>query len=326
MKILVTGGAGYIGSHMIAELAEKGHTPIAFDNLSTGNLKAVICPDFYNGDIRDSDNLDRVFNEHAIDAVIHFAASSLVGESMEVPLKYYNNNVSGTASLLDAMNRHNVKKIIFSSTAAVYGDSEEIPITEDVITKPGNPYGETKLAMERMIAWTARATGIKYVSLRYFNACGAHKSGDIGEWRSNETHLIPIVLQYVMGIRDTLKVYGNDYNTKDGTCIRDYIHVTDLAKAHIAALNYLVNGGKSDIFNLGMGKGFSVLEIIKTAETVTGESINYDIADRRQGDPAVLIASNNKAREILSWKCMINDPVEIIKDAWNFYTRHPGGY
>lgn len=326
MNVLVTGGAGYIGSHMIAELMENGHVPIAFDNLSTGNRKAVLCDRFYQGDIRNSVDLDRVFTENKIDAVIHFAASSLVGESMEKPLVYYNNNVHGTATLLEAMGRHGVSNIVFSSTAAVYGEADEVPISEKTPVKPKSPYGETKLAIEKMIAWASAAMGINYISLRYFNACGAHKSGNIGEWRENETHLIPIILQNILGLKKDFKVFGNDYDTPDGTCIRDYIHVMDLVRAHTAAMMYLSEGGKSDIFNLGIGKGFSVLQIIEAAESATGRKVDYTIEGRRAGDPAVLVASNEKARKILSWKSMEDDPVEIIKDAWNFYTRHPGGY
>jgi UDP-glucose 4-epimerase len=326
MKVLVTGGAGYIGSHMIAELMENGHEPIAFDNLSTGNRKAVMCDGFYLGDIRNPLDLDRVFNENKFDAVIHFAASSLVGESMGNPLKYYNNNVHGTATLLEAMGRHGVRNIVFSSTAAVYGEADEVPISEKTPVNPKSPYGETKLAIEKMIAWASCAMGINYISLRYFNACGAHKSGKIGEWRENETHLIPIILQNVLGLRKDFRVFGNDYDTPDGTCIRDYIHVMDLVRAHTAAMMYLHEGGKSDIFNLGIGKGFSVLQIVRAAEEATGRKVEYTIEGRRAGDPAVLVASNDKAREILSWKAVEDDPVEIIKDAWNFYTRHPGGY
>ena len=326
MKVLVTGGAGYIGSHMIAELIEKGHEPVAFDNLSTGNRKAVLCSDFYHGDIRNSVDLDLVFNEHKIDTVIHFAASSLVGESMHNPLKYYNNNVHGTATLLEAMGRHGVRDIVLSSTAAVYGETDQVPISEETPVNPKNPYGETKLAIEKMIAWASGAMGIKYISLRYFNACGAHKSGDIGEWRKDETHLIPIILQNISGLREGFRVFGDDYDTPDGTCIRDYIHVMDLVKAHTAAMMYLQRGGKSDVFNLGIGKGFSVKQIIHAAEQATGKTVNYTIEGRRAGDPAVLVASSEKARKILSWEFVEDDPVEIIKDAWNFYTRHPGGY
>ncbi|MDX1358022.1 MAG: UDP-glucose 4-epimerase GalE [Clostridia bacterium] len=326
MAVLVTGGAGYIGSHMVAELMENNIGAVVLDNLSTGNKEAVLCEKFYLGDIRNRDDLNRVFSENDIDSVIHFAASSLVGESVAQPLKYYDNNVYGTSVLLDAMISHDVRDIVFSSTAAVYGDSDEIPITEDTPVNPMSPYGETKLAMEKMIEWASRAYGMNYVSLRYFNACGAHKNGKIGEWRTNETHLIPIILQYVMGIRDSFNVFGNDYDTSDGTCIRDYIHVVDLVKAHTAALAYLKNGGKSDIFNLGIGNGFSVLEIIKAAERVVGSEILYGISKRRAGDPAVLIASNAKAKKMLSWDYGVTDPVEIITDAWNFYLNHPNGY
>jgi UDP-glucose 4-epimerase len=326
MAVLVTGGAGYIGSHMVAELMENNIGTVVLDNLSTGNKEAVLCNKFYEGDIRSQADLDRVFTENDIDSVIHFAASSLVAESVAEPLKYYNNNIYGTSVLLEAMARHKVKNIVFSSTAAVYGDADEIPITEETPVNPKSPYGETKLAMEKMIDWTARTTGLNYASLRYFNACGAHKSGKIGEWRENETHLIPIILQYAMGLRDSLKVFGNDYDTPDGTCVRDYIHVVDLVKAHTAALGYLKNGGKSDIFNLGIGKGFSVLEIIKAAEKVVGREISYEVSERRAGDPAVLIASNSKAKKALSWECNVTDPVSIIKDAWNFYLNHPKGY
>ena len=326
MAVLVTGGAGYIGSHMVVELMESGIETVVFDNLSTGNRRAVLCNKFYKGDIRNSDDLNKVFNEEKIDSVIHFAASSLVGESVAEPLKYYSNNVCGTSVLLNAMIRHNVKNIVFSSTAAVYGEAETMPITENTPINPKSPYGETKLAMERMIDWVSKVSEINYISLRYFNACGANKNGEIGEWRAKETHLIPLILQYVMGLRNSLKVFGDDYDTPDGTCIRDYVHVVDLVKAHTAALKYLESGGKSDIINLGIGNGFSVLEIIKAAEKVVGKEIPYTIAGRRAGDPAVLIASNTKAKEVLSWDCKIKDPVKIIEDAWKFYLKHPNGY
>ena len=326
MAVLVTGGAGYIGSHMVAELLENGIETVVIDNLSTGNREAVLCEKFYKGDIRNANDLNRVFTENKIDSVIHFAASSLVGESVSKPLKYYNNNVHGTSVLLAIMKKYGVKNIVFSSTAAVYGEVENLPITEKTPVNPKSPYGETKLTIEKMIDWVAQSSGLKYVSLRYFNACGAHKSGKIGEWRKHETHLIPIVLQYVMGMRDSLKVYGDDYKTPDGTCIRDYIHVVDLVKAHIAALKYLENGSESETFNLGMGKGFSVLEIIKAAEKVVGKEILYDMTERRAGDPAILIASNSKAIRELDWDCNFEDPEEIIEDAWNFYKTHPKGY
>lgn len=326
MAVLVTGGAGYIGSHMVAELMENGIEPVVLDNLSTGNRKAVMCDRFYEGDIRNRSDLDKIFNENKIDSIIHFAASSLVGESVVKPLEYYNNNVYGTSVLLEEMNRHGVKNIVFSSTAAVYGEAKILPLTEDSPVNPKSPYGETKLAMEKMIAWASASSGIKYAALRYFNACGANKNGKLGEWRSNETHLIPLVLQYVMGIRKNLKVFGDDYETPDGTCIRDYIHVVDLVRAHTMALEYLNNGGKSDIFNIGIGSGFSVFEIIRAAEKVVGHKISYEIDGRRPGDPAVLVASNSKARQTLGWSAKIKNPVEIIRDSWKFYINHPKGY
>jgi len=326
MTVLVTGGAGYIGSHMVAQLLEEGIETVVLDNLSSGNREAVLCEKFYEGDIRNTADLKRVFSENDIDSVIHFAASSLVGESMSQPLKYYNNNVYGTSVLLDSMMTNNVKNLVFSSTAAVYGEVENIPITEKTTVNPRSPYGETKLAMEKMIHWASEASGFKYVSLRYFNACGAHKSSRIGEWREYETHLIPIILKYSMGLRDSFNVFGDDYNTDDGTCIRDYIHVVDLVKAHTAALKYLKNGGVSDTFNLGIGNGFSVLEIIKASEKVVGKKIRYSVSGRRPGDPAVLIASNEKAKKILGWENKITDLNEIIEDAWKFYQTHPNGY
>ncbi|MBN2557132.1 MAG: UDP-glucose 4-epimerase GalE [Clostridia bacterium] len=326
MAVLVTGGAGFIGSHMVAELIENKMDPVVLDNLSTGNKKAVTGGRLYLGDIRNPGDLDKVFSENDIESVVHFAASSIVPESMADPAKYYDNNINGTLCLLKAMERHKVGRLVFSSTAAVYGETERIPITEDCPANPKSPYGETKLAMERMIEWFSRAGTLKYVSLRYFNACGAHPSGEIGEWRPFETHLIPIILQYLLGMRDRLYVYGTDYDTKDGTCIRDYIHVSDLVRAHTAALKYLEGGNKPEIFNLGMGRGFSVLEIIKAAGEATGMPVRYETAKRRTGDPAVLIASNEKAAKILGWKTDINDPVKIISDAWNFYIRNPKGY
>ncbi|MFO7612623.1 MAG: UDP-glucose 4-epimerase GalE, partial [Clostridia bacterium] len=287
MAVLVTGGAGFIGSHMVAELMENGMEPIVLDNLSTGNRKAVMCDRLYIGDIRNPGDLDKVFSENDIESVVHFAAASIVPESMADPAKYYDNNINGTLGLLKAMERHKVSRLVFSSTAAVYGEAEQIPINEACPTNPKSPYGETKLAMERMIEWFSRAGLLKYVSLRYFNACGAHPSGKIGEWRPAETHLIPIILQYLLGMRESFYVYGTDYETHDGTCVRDYIHISDLVRAHTAALGYLENKNKSEIFNLGMGRGFSVLEIIKAAEEATGMPVRFETAERRQGDPAV---------------------------------------
>ena len=327
MKFLVLGGAGYIGSHTAIELLNDGHEVVIADNLVTGYLKAV--PEeatFYQGDIRDEQFLDNLFQKEKIDAVIHFAAFSLVGESVVNPLKYYENNLYGTKVLLDAMIANGVDKIVFSSTAATYGEPENIPILESDRTCPTNPYGETKLAMEKMISWAAKAHGLHYVSLRYFNACGAHESGLIGEAHNPESHLIPLVLQVPNGKREFVSIYGSDYDTPDGTCIRDYIHVTDLAKAHILAVNHLINGGESNIFNLGNGVGYSVKEVIETARKVTGHPIPAKEEPRRAGDPARLVASGEKAREILGWEPEIKDLADIISSAWKWHKSHPNGY
>lgn len=297
MTILVLGGAGYIGSHTVYELIDNGEDVVIIDNLLTGHIEAVHPKArFYKGDIRNREFLDSVFEKENINSVIHFAASSLVGESMQLPLKYYDNNLCGTKTLLDAMVAHKIDKIVFSSTAAVYGEPESIPILEADKTEPTNTYGETKLAMERMFKWVGKAHGLRYVSLRYFNACGAHVSGKIGEDHNPESHLIPLILQVPNRKREFISIFGEDYETKDGTCIRDYIHVTDLAQAHILAVKYLQNGGKSDIFNLGNGIGFSVKEVIETARKVTGNSIPAKVTPRREGDPAKLIASSDKAK------------------------------
>ena len=327
MTILVLGGAGYIGSHTVYELIETGEDVAIIDNLQTGHIKAVHPKArFYKGDIRNREFLDSVFAKEKIDAVIHFAAYSLVGESMEKPLKYYENNLCGTKILLDSMVANGINKIVFSSTAATYGEPESLPILETDKTEPTNPYGETKLAMEKMFKWVGRAHNINFVSLRYLNACGAHVSGEIGEDHAVETHLIPLILQVPNNKREHIYIFGDDYNTKDGTCIRDYIHVTDLAQAHILAVKYLRNGGNSDIFNLGNGIGFSVKEVIETARKVTGHPIPAQISPRRAGDPAKLIASSNKARKILGWKPEHAELEEIIATAWNWHKKHPNGY
>ena len=327
MKLLVLGGAGYIGSHTATELLDNGHEVVIADNLVTGYREAI--PEkatFYQGDLRDKDFLNDLMKKEKVDAVIHFAAYSLVGESVVNPLKYYENNLYGTKVLLDAMIESGVDKIVFSSTAATYGEPENIPILENDRTCPTNPYGETKLAMEKMISWAAKAHGLHYVSLRYFNACGAHKSGAIGEAHNPESHLIPLVLQVPNEKREFVSIYGNDYDTPDGTCIRDYIHVTDLAKAHILAVEYLMNGGESDIFNLGNGVGYSVKEVIKTARKVTGHPIPAKEEARRAGDPARLVASGKKAKEILGWEPEIKDLADIINSAWKWHSKHPNGY
>ena len=327
MAILVLGGAGYIGSHTALELVKAGNEVVIADNLVTGYRKAI--PEgakFYKGDLRDSDFLDNLFHQEKIDAVIHFAAYSLVGESVTNPLKYYDNNLYGTKVLLEAMVKNNVGKIVFSSTAATYGEPENIPILETDRTCPTNPYGETKLAMEKMFKWTAEAHGLRYVSLRYFNACGADESGEIGEAHTPESHLIPLILQVPNGKRETISIYGTDYDTPDGTCIRDYIHVTDLAQAHILAVQYLNNGGESDIFNLGNGVGYSVREVIETARKVTGHPIPATETSRCAGDPARLVASSEKAKKILGWKPVHDSLEEIIASAWNWHKNHPNGY
>lgn len=327
MSILVLGGAGYIGSHTALELTRGGADVVIADNLITGHKSAV--PKnarIYKGDIRDFDFLDELFSKEKIDAVIHFAAFSLVGESVTAPLKYYDNNLCGTKVLLEAMVKHKIDKIVFSSTAATYGEPENIPILESDRTCPTNPYGETKLAMEKMFKWSANAYGLRYVSLRYFNACGADASGAIGEAHNPESHLIPLILQVPNGKRESVSIFGTDYDTPDGTCIRDYIHVTDLAAAHILAVEYLQKGGESDIFNLGNGVGYSVREVIETARKVTAHPIPAVETERRAGDPARLVASSAKAKQVLGWKPVHDSLEEIIQSAWNWHKNHPNGY
>ena len=326
-SILVLGGAGYIGSHTVYELIEAGENVVVVDNLETGFRKAVH-PDakFYQGDIRDRAFIDSVFEKEDIDGVIHFAANSQVGESMVNPLKYYNNNLCGTEVLLESMVAHGINKIVFSSTAATYGEPERIPILETDRTVPTNCYGETKLSMEKMFKWTANANDLRFVSLRYFNACGAHPNGKIGEAHNPETHLIPLILQVPNGKREFISIFGNDYETKDGTCVRDYIHVNDLAQAHILAMEYLRKGNDSNIFNLGNGVGFTVKEVVETARKVTGHSIPAKEEPRRAGNPSTLIASSEKAKDILGWKPKFDDLETIITTAWNWHKNHPNGY
>ena len=327
MKILVLGGAGYIGSHTVYELIDSGTEVVVVDNLLTGFREAVHPKaKFYEGDIRDRAFMDSVFEKEEIDGVIHFAASSQVGESMTNLLKYYNNNLCGTEILLESMVAHGIDKIVFSSTAATYGEPESIPILETDRTLPTNCYGETKLSMEKMFQWTSLAHNLRFVSLRYFNACGAHPNGLIGEAHNPETHLIPLILQVPNHQREFISIYGNDYDTKDGTCVRDYIHVNDLAQAHILAMKYLSEGGKSDIFNLGNGVGFTVKEVIETARRITGHSIPAREEARRAGDPSTLIASSEKAKQVLGWKPNYDDLSTIISTAWKWHKSHPDGY
>jgi len=327
MAVLVCGGAGYIGSHGVVELLEKNEEVVVLDNLQTGHRLAVMKEaTFYEGDLRDEVVLDNVFSNHTIDSVIHFAADSLVGVSVEKPLEYYDNNVYGALCLLKKMEQYNVKHIVFSSTAATYGEPESVPIKETEMTAPTNPYGETKLAIEKMLKWCANAYGMTYVVLRYFNVAGAHPSVDIGEDHQPESHLIPIVLQVALGQREKIMIFGDDYDTDDGTCIRDYIHVKDLIQAHVIALTHLRNGGESDVFNLGNGSGFSVKQVIDTVEKVTGKDIQRQIGSRRGGDPAKLVASSEKAKTILGWKPEFTDLESIIETAWNWHQKHPKGY
>lgn len=326
MNVLVTGGAGYIGSHTVKMLKELGKNVIAYDNLSKGHQAAVKCDVFVKGDIFDSELLENTIKRYNIDSVVHFAAYSLVGESMEKPSMYYHNNVQGTLNLLDAMLKSNVKKLVFSSTAAVYGEPEAVPVTEEISKKPTSVYGRTKLIMENVMEDYSNSYGLKYTALRYFNACGADEDGNIGEDHNPESHLIPIVLQTCLGIRDSIKIFGDDYPTKDGTCIRDYIHVNDLAMAHILALKGLHEGHASCAYNLGIGDGFSVKEIIEAAERVTGIIINKETIQRRPGDPAVLIASSDKIRRNLGWEPNYTNVDEIISTAWKWHRSHPNGF
>ncbi|MGF6907311.1 UDP-glucose 4-epimerase GalE [Fusobacterium sp. PH5-44] len=327
MSILVCGGAGYIGSHVTRALLDSGEKVIVLDNLVTGHVDAVDTrAKLEIGDLQDENFLDRVFTTNKIVGVIDFAAYSLVGESVGEPLKYFENNFYGTLCLLKAMKKFNINNIVFSSTAATYGEAENMPILEKDRTEPTNPYGESKLAVEKMLKWCDNAYGIKYTVLRYFNVAGAHESGEIGEDHNPETHLIPIILQVALGKREKIGIYGNDYPTKDGTCIRDYIHVMDLADAHILALKRLINGGTSEIFNLGNGEGFSVKEVIEVARNVTKHPIPSEISPRRAGDPAKLIASSIKAMKDLNWHPKYNSVEKIIESAWRWHSAHQNGY
>jgi len=326
MPILITGGAGYIGSHTAKYFHMQNEEIIVVDNMQSGHETSIDVDHLYKIDIRDKSELDKVFKNHNIEAVIHFAANSLVGESMEKPYEYYHNNVYGMLCLLDVMKENNVNKIVFSSTAATYGEPKSIPIIESDETSPTNTYGETKLAMEKMMKWFDQAYGAKYVSLRYFNAAGAYENGEIGEDHHPETHLIPLILQVPLGKRDKIYMFGDDYPTEDGTCIRDYIHVMDLASAHYKALEYLRKGNDSDIFNLGNGNGYSVKQVIETTRIVTGHPIPAEVKERRAGDPATLIASSEKAKSVLGWKPEFDSLEKIIEDAWRWHKSNPNGY
>ncbi|MCL0101278.1 UDP-glucose 4-epimerase GalE [Peptococcaceae bacterium] len=317
-KILVTGGAGYIGSHVIKALGEKGYEVITYDNLSTGHRWAVLFGELEVGDILDSKKLKEVFEKHKPDAVMHFAAHIVVPESVKQPLKYYTNNVSGTINLLNVMQEFGVDKFIFSSTAAVYGIPEKIPVSETAPLKPINPYGYGKMVVEQILKDLSRAKDFNYISLRYFNVAGADFEARIGEGKEDATHLITMCVRTALGIRDVLNIYGTGYPTHDGTGIRDYIHVDDLAKAHILALEYLLNGGTSEVFNCGYSRGFSVKEVVKVAKKVTGVGFPVEYTDRRPGDPPALVADASKIKEKLNWQPEHDDLEYIIKTAWEW--------
>ena len=320
--ILVIGGAGYIGAHMVSDLIRAGYQAVTLDNLSRGHRDLVHGGTFIQGDLGDATLLDRIFTTHRISAVMHFAAFSLVGESVSHPLEYYHNNVARTVELLRAMTRHQVQNFIFSSTAAVYGEPRGIqPLREDDPCQPTNPYGATKLAVERMLADCAAASSLRYVSLRYFNAAGADPSGLLGERHEPETHLIPLILQVATGEREAIQIYGLDYPTADGTCIRDYIHVSDLTQAHLLALRHLMAGASSAVYNLGNSRGHSVREVIDAARAVTGHAIPTVPAGRRAGDPAMLVADSGKIRRDMGWKPKFEDLRTIIETAWTWHSK-----
>ena len=324
MRVLVTGGAGYIGSVVVEELLSDDHQVVVYDNLAKGHRQSVPANvRFVEADLLDRDRLIESFREHQIEAVIHMAADSLVGESVQKPDKYYRSNVVAGLSLLDAMRHVGAKRLVFSSTAAVYGEPEKQPIEETDLTNPTNPYGETKLTFERALRWYESAYGIRYASLRYFNAAGA--TDRCGEWHDPETHLIPLVLQAATGQRQHVEIYGEDYPTRDGTCVRDYIHVVDLARAHVLALQIL--GERSAIYNLGCGgEGYSVREVIEVANEITGREIPTVVGPRRSGDPAVLIASSEKIKRELGWSPQFQDLRKIVDSAWRWLQQHPSGY
>jgi len=324
MKILVVGGAGYIGSHMVKLLLAEQHQVITFDNLSGGFRDAVLGGEFIEGDLADRAALDKVFALHRPDAVMHFASFIQVGESVRLPDKYYRNNFSNTVNLLDAMMAHHVKRFIFSSTAAIFGEPKYVPIDELHPTFPLNPYGRSKWMVEQMLADYGLAFGLRYVCLRYFNAAGADPDGLLGERHQPETHLIPLVLQAASGRRRHIEVFGRDYDTPDGTCIRDYIHIVDLCSAHLLALNFLGSDGQSDCFNLGNGEGFSVQQVIDAAQRITGVGIRMVDAVRRAGDPARLVADAAKARRVLGWAPRHAELDAIIGDAWRWERQTAG--
>lgn len=319
MAILVCGGAGYIGSHINRQLNREGYDTIVFDNLIYGHREAVKWGTFVEGDLANESDIEEVFDKYDIDAVFHFAAYAYVGESVDEPEKYYYNNVVNTLNLLKVMRRHNCNRIIFSSTCATYGEPDRVPITEDMEQNPINPYGMTKLTVERIFKDYKHAYGLQFAVLRYFNAAGADPDSEIGESHNPETHIIPLVLDAASGTRPDIKVFGTDYDTPDGSCIRDYIHVTDLANAHLLALHYLEEGGEGDFFNLGNAIGTSVLEVVESVKRVTGRDFKVTLTDRRPGDPAKLVGSSDKAKKILGWEPIYVDIDVIVEHAWKWH-------
>ncbi len=326
MRVLVTGGAGYIGSHTVRLLGEAGHEVTVYDNLERGHREAVRGFNLITGEVNNTGKLREVLSRNSIDAVMHFAAYGLVGESVKRPDLYYRNNVIAGLTLLEEVVKSRIKYLIFSSSAAVYGEPEELPVKENHILRPVNPYGETKMILENALNYIHKAYGLKFISLRYFNAAGASPQGDIGEDHEPETHLIPLVLQAALGKRDGITIYGDDYPTRDGFAVRDFIHVDDLARAHVLALHALERKVASSIYNLGNGKGHSIREVIKASEKVVGRTIPYKLAPRRKGDPAALVASPEKAERELGWKRRYASLESIIETAWKWHKERPDGY
>jgi UDP-glucose 4-epimerase len=320
--ILIVGGAGYIGSSVNKLLNKMGYKTIVFDNLSNGHIEFVKWGKFYKGDLGNIDNIEKVFMENKIDCVMHFSAYAYVGESVINPQKYYKNNLSNTINLLDVMLKYGVKKFIFSSTCAIYGIPIQIPIPEDHPQNPVNPYGKTKFMVEEILKDYDKAYGLKYVSFRYFNASGADPDCEIGEWHDPETHLIPLSIYNALGITENITVFGTDYPTPDGTCIRDYIHVNDIAKAHILGFEYLMSENKSNFFNLGNGNGFSVKEILDIVSMISGKKLNIVYGKRREGDPPILVGSSKKAYEILGWKPEFDKISDIIETAYRWHLKN----
>ncbi|HEY3297289.1 MAG TPA: UDP-glucose 4-epimerase GalE [Armatimonadota bacterium] len=324
--ILVTGGAGYIGSHTVKQLLEHGYEVLVLDSMELGHRQAILGGKLVQGNLLDADFVNQTFDDHKIDAVVHFAAYASVGDSVADPSKYFSNNMKGGLNLVDAMRNHGVGKIIFSSSAATYGEPLHVPIEESHPQNPTNPYGETKLMFEKILKWYDVAYGIKSVSLRYFNACGADPEGRIGEDHKPEGHLIPIVLQTALGQRRSIKVFGTDWDTPDGTCVRDYIHVVDLADAHLRALKALETGAATTAYNLGNGDGHSVKQVIDAAGEVVGRPIPWEAAERRPGDPARLVASSEKLKSELAWRPSYPELHTIIEHAWRWHSEHPNGF